>query len=401
MKILSDLPRNAKYPILLEPMYSIFGGVILFYLPLYMKEIGVSEVEMGIVNTCNIFLSFVFFFFAGTITNKLGRRKTTFIFDVISWTIPMFLWAVAQNLWYFLAAAVINSAVKVVFVSWNCLVTEDTPPDKRAKVFGLLYIIIYVCGLTTPVAGMIIARHGTVPTMRIIYALGLVSMTAAFIIRNALVRETAAGRAMMEKHNGVSIARGISNYLSSVRNMAKNRSLILITAVFVISNFIIQLNFFQVLFLTDFLGFGEFTVSMVPGIGALINIMLYVFILPRLGKFSEEFILTISVSIAAVGAFMFILIPKGNLFYLIPIISIIAVGNFMLQTFRDSILMNRTDEHGKADTYAAVQTLTSLLCIPAGYIGGLTYSMNPLIPFVIILILSFMLVPITIAIRKK
>ena len=39
--------------------------------------------------------------FAGVITDKLGRRLATAIFDVLAWVIPCIIWASAQSYWYF------------------------------------------------------------------------------------------------------------------------------------------------------------------------------------------------------------------------------------------------------------------------------------------------------------
>ena len=46
---------------------------------------------------------------SGVITDKLGRRLTTLIFDILSWSVPALISAIAQNFWYFLIAGVINS----------------------------------------------------------------------------------------------------------------------------------------------------------------------------------------------------------------------------------------------------------------------------------------------------
>ncbi|RAI87270.1 MFS transporter [Paenibacillus pabuli] len=93
MKLLQDLPRNPRYSILLEPVWAIPGTIVLFYAPLYMKEAGLSDIEIGLINSVNLYFAFIFQLFAGSITNKLGRKRTTLIFDLIAWSVPMFIWA--------------------------------------------------------------------------------------------------------------------------------------------------------------------------------------------------------------------------------------------------------------------------------------------------------------------
>lgn len=387
MRFLSDLPRNTRNCIKVEPLWALFGGMIFFYVPLYMKEIGLSEVEMGVINTVNLLFSFVFHFFAGPITNRLGRKRTTLIFDLISWSIPMFIWAVAQNFWYFLIAAGINAFVKVVYVSWYCLLTEDAPQDKRAKAFGLIYLINYATGIFTPITGFLIARFGTISTMRVVYALGLISMTSMFIIRNAFTTETRAGREIMDKHSGLSLPQSLKSYILTISRVFQNRNIILISLVYIITNFIISMNFFQILYLKEYLGFSEKAVSITPGINALINVILYILVVPRLSRFAEEKNLAAALGVGLVGSLLFLAIPKNNLFVLIAVAGILAISNFIMQTYRDSVFMNKVGEHEKADLFGAVQTLTALVCIPSGYIGGLAYSISPVIPFILIAVL--------------
>ena len=380
---------------MLEPFWSIFGVVIIFYLPLYMKELGLLEVQMGIINTTGLFIAFIWHLFAAPITNRLGRKKTVFIFDLIAWTIPMFIWAVAQNFWYFLIAAVINATVRVVYIAWFCLVIEDTPFQKRSRVFGILYIINAVAGMLMPVMGYFIARYGTVSSMRVVYSAGMISMTLMFIIRNRLVSETKAGKELMKRHSSISILQSMKNYLDIILRTRKNKKIILLIMIYITTNLIISINFFFVLYLRDKLYFSEKIIFVIPGVSAAINIFLYIFILPRVRKFSEEKILTAGFSIATLGALLFLLIPKSNILFLLITTSILAIGFFVMQTFRDSVLMNSLGEHEKADVYSAVQTLTVLVCIPSGYLSGLAYSIDPILPFIAILTLFVISVAIS------
>jgi len=381
MKFLSDLPRNSRNSIKLEPLWSVFGGMILFYAPLYMKGLGVTEVEMGLINTVNLFFAFIFHFLAGPVTNRLGRKRTTLIFDIISWTIPMLIWAVAQNFWYFLIAYSINASVKIVSISWYCLISEDAPENKRAKIFGIMYIINYTTGIFTPVAGLLIAKYGTVPTLRVLYLIGMVSFTCMFIIRNALVNETKAGKEIMEKHSTMSISQSLKSYIVNIAGIRKNKNLILITLILIITNFAASMNFFQILYIKDYLGFSEKALSVTPLISALINLLLFVYVLPKLRNFKDEKLLFIAFLIVCLGILVLLATPLGNMAILLASIGILAVGGFIMQVYRDTVFMNNAGEHDKADMYAAAQTVTTLICIPSGYLGGLMFSLSRQLPF--------------------
>jgi len=79
----------------------------------------------------------------GAITDKLGRKRTTFIFDIFSWAVPCLIWAFAQNFYYFLAAAFVNAVWRVTDNSWRCLLVEDT--EGRLLVDIWLWIYIVAC----------------------------------------------------------------------------------------------------------------------------------------------------------------------------------------------------------------------------------------------------------------
>jgi MFS family permease len=385
MKLLSDLPRNSRSCILVEPLWAIFGGMIFFYAPLYMKAAGLSEVQIGIISTLNMFISFFCHFLASPITNKMGRKKTSLIFDLISWSIPMLIWAVAQNFWFFLVAAAINAFVRIVYVSWFCLLSEDAESHQQAKVFGIINLISFGTGIFTPITGMLIARHGTIPTMRMLYFVGMLGMTLMFFLRNHFVTETRAGKELMVRHSDMTFWQGLQNYLLIIRKMLGNRQFILISLVYIIMNFIMGMNFLQVIYFTGQLQFREVSLSLIPGLSALINILLYFFLIPRLNRFSQEITLAGSFVVSVAGSILIFFIPRGNITFLLLTTSLLAVGNFIAQTYRDSVFMNKAGEHEKADMFSAVQTVTTLFCIPAGYLAGLTYSFHPLLPFAIML----------------
>lgn len=387
MKLFGDLPHNARGAILFEPLFAVFNGMIFYYTPLYMKGIGLSETEMGLINTLNLLMAFICHFFSSPVTNRLGRRKTTLIFDMISWSIPMLIWAMAQNFWFFLAGYLINAAVHIVSVSWYCLITEDTPKDKRSRVFGILYVINFAAGVFTPLTGILITRFGTIPTMRVLYFLGFMGMTTMFLLRNRLVTETRAGRELMLRHGSLSMFESLKGYVLILVQTCRNRRILPLGLIYLITAFIVPLNFFQVIFLKEHMGFSEGTVSVIPGINALLSLLLYFAVVPKLNRYREESVLMTALGIYALGALAFVLVPEGIGFLSAIAVSIFTAGSFITGTYRDTVFMNRLGEHEKADVFSAVQTLSTLVCIPAGYIAGWLYSTASRLPFLVIALL--------------
>jgi MFS family permease len=399
MNLLRDLNRNARVSLTVIPMWSVFWGLVYFYSPLYMKSLGLGEVEIGVVNTVGMVFAFLCFVFASPITNRFGRKRTTLVFDLLSWSVPMLIWAVAGNFWFFLVAAIINALSKIVTISWNCLITEDEKREKIPKIFTLVSLVNSAIGVFAPITGFFIARVGLVSSMRGLYAVGALSMAAMFVIRNRFVIETAAGRKLMVDHNGAPAVEGLKRSWSTILCLRRNRGFVFLLIVFATTNFIASLNVFQVIYLKEQLSFSESSVSLVPFVVAVANVAVFVLVLPRLKKARNESTLAAFIALNFVASILFVLVPVGALVSMLVVMALNGAANFVLQGYRESVFMSYAGEFEKADMYSAVQTLTFLCCIPAGYQGGLLYRVNAQLPFVLVAVLYAVALAASLAFR--
>ncbi|MFC5847893.1 MFS transporter [Deinococcus petrolearius] len=375
---LADLPRNARNSILLEPLWAVFGTVVLYYAPLYLRSVGLQSTEIGLLGSVTLALSFACQAFAAPITNRLGRKRTTLVGDLISWSVPMFVWALAQSFGAFVLAAGLNAINRIVTVSWSLLVIEDVDPPQRPRVFGIMNLIVTFCGLLTPLVGLLIARYGVVPTLRVFYALGGVGMTVMFLWRNAIMDETRSGQEAMRQHRDLSVGQSLRQTLERVGGMRGHPGLIGITVFYVLTVFIEQLSLFQILFLGEALGFGPQTLSYVPVVAALVTALLYGVALPRLGRLPLGRTLVIVRALALLGAAALLFVPPGNAALMLAVVGLIGGATFLTQTYRDAALFARLPVgEGTADLYSAVQTLTLLCSIPAAALAGLVFAASP------------------------
>lgn len=380
-RMLSDLPRNAKYTILGQLPWGLFCKILLFYAPLYMKAMGLNEIQIGSISTIGLFFSFLWQIVASPVSNKFGRKRTLLIFDLICWSAAMFIWAFAKNYWYFVAAAVINAAVKVSGVAYFCLLTEDTKPEKRAKALGIVNVVNNAPGLLMPIAGLAIARFGIIPAMKFWYFVGGIVVTCGFIFRNAMITETSAGLEIMKKNSEVKLSASIRKGFTQVKNSFANKEFTSIFWIYILTNLIFAANFIQVIYLKESLGFDEKALALTQVIAALTYLM-YLGVLPLIKSGKDKKILTASLYSGVIGAILFIAVPKGNLIFMLVAMVVTTIGNFVSITYRDAVLMNSVGKLEKADTYSSVQIISGIACTPVGWLVGLGYTYNPLVPFV-------------------
>lgn len=387
---ISDLPRNARGAIRTEALWAVFGTVVLYYAPLYMREVGLSDPQIGVIGSITVACSVVFQLLAAPITNRMGRKRTTLVWDLISWSLPMLVWALAQDFRAFVLAAVLNAANRIVTVSWSLLVVEDVEASQRARVLGILNLIVAACGLLTPLLGLVMAEVGTEATLRAYYALGAVGMTVMFYWRNAITDETRVGLSAMGEHKGLAPLQSLAQTWGHLARVREHPGLPPVLAFYVLSLFTEQMSLFQILYYGDVLGAGVGTLSLVPVVTAAVTGLMYGLVLRRLRGTAPERALVGARAVGLVGSALLLAIPAGP-GPLLLVVGVLAAATFLTQTFRDAVLFARMPAQGGADVFSGVQLLCFVLAIPAGALAGVVYHGQPRALFGLIVGLNVLL----------
>lgn len=375
------LPRNARVCIAVEPLWALFGPIVQYYAPVYQRALGLTDVQMGVVNSAHIAAGFLFFVVAAPITNRMGRRTTSMLFDFLAWTAAMLVWAFARSFYAFLVAGILNAVVRIVIVSWNLLITEDAQPSQRASIHGWIYLIGSVSGFITFAGGLIIDRFGVIPSMRIIYIAGGVSMTSMFVIRYFLTQETAAGIAIMERSRRESFAQAVFAQVGHAGQALRDPGFLKRLGVFFVANAVLYVDFYRILFLQEAKSLPPFVIAVVPAFGAVLSMALFFLVMPRLSRKNDAGLLEWAMIGSAAAQALMMFMPSGSVPLAIVATGILQTGYFLVQSFRDALFMNYAHESRRGELFSLVQALTFLLSIPFGWLAGVLYSVNAALPF--------------------
>jgi MFS family permease len=381
-RIFGDLEGNALDMAIYQPLWAIFGSTIFFYQPLYMKALGVSEVNMGVINSVVAAFYVVTSFLSGPITDKFGRRKTLLIFDLICWSGAMVVWAIARNFWYFLAAALLNSAVKISGTAWTCLAVEDTPEDKRIQFFSITTIINVSAGMLTLLVGFFINSTGIIPAMRIAFSLAVVCVTLMVILRHRATEETKIGKEIIKLQKRISFKEKASDYYKAIKYMITRPITVTVLVIMILTNFQLSFQFFTAIYLKEILNMSAFMTAIYPVVSAVVNLYIYFYLLPKLMRRKNSASLLVGMVLFAIGSILFLFTKPGA--YILLIISIVfsAAGTMLTNTFRDTLWNNVIGEGERANIYSACQGLVSIIAIPSGIIAGELYHSRPIYPFI-------------------
>jgi len=196
LKSLRGNPRGCVYT---EPLWGIPFNLYSPYVSIYMLALGLSDKEIGSIISISWAFQILLALLSGVVTDKLGRRRTTLIFDIIAWTVPSIISAIAQNYWYFLIAGIINSVWRITHNSWSCLLVEDADPDQLVDIYSWIYIANIMVGFVAPLAGLLIGAYSLIPTVRGLYFFAAIMFTIKAVVTYQMTQETQQGLIRMQE----------------------------------------------------------------------------------------------------------------------------------------------------------------------------------------------------------
>ena len=401
LRMFKNIGYNAKILLVSNPFWAIAPGMLFFYRPLYMRAVGLSEVEIGTLTSIAMIGAFIFGLLAGPLTNRFGRKMTVVIADFITWGIPMFLWAVADSYIYFFIAAIFNGMNYIASVAFQCALHEDTAPEHRATNNIILNWTISLFAMLAPVTTLFIDDLGMIKTMRIGHLIGLVLMFICFTIRLFFMRETQIGKNIMAQNKQIKLTQILKNSLKTLKVILKNKETILIGTMYILSNTAAQFSIFQLIFLNERLGYDSGNLSIAALVNSAVVVIATVILIPIVRRKSNYTIVSFCYFISAAISLLFIFLPSNALFLTLAVLAALSLAGNFTTNFRDSAFFNSIGENEKSDAFSTLLALNALINMPMGFIAGILFRINQLLPFIMIVIIFVIAGGISIILLKS
>ena len=382
---LRSFKGNARTCIIVEPMWAIPNYLFVPYASLYMLALGVSETGIGVISAVGMVLQTVWSLVAGWITDRFGRKRTSLVFDLVSWSVPTLLWAFAQDIRWFFAAAILNSCVRVVHISWSCLFIEDAPTDTRVRLYTWMSVASTLSGFFAPLAGLLVVHFGLVSATRALYLFAFVSMTAMFFIRNAFCAETSVGLEKMAASRTASHHDAFREYRAAAASLFGNRETTIAFLLAVLANIHLQTrNTFQSVVMTKGIGLPEGLIAIFPPLGSAATLAVYFLVIPRIKRIRSALAVALVVNFTA--NMLLFLAPAAAASSSAAIVAVFvstfaaAVGMGVTGPVVDAVLANSVDEKKRAVILSIVYTLMYGASAPFGWIAGVLAEVNGRLP---------------------
>jgi len=361
------------------------------YASVYMLALGLKDSQIGLVASVYMFSQVVWAFFSGPITDKLGRRKATAIFDFISWCIPSIIWWRAEGFWFFFVAALINGLMQIPTNSWDCLVIEDAEKSQVTGISSLVVISGQLSVLFAPISAILFSRLTLVPAIRILYLNGFVVMGIKVVLLYIFSRETRVGLVRIGENRGKSIFALAAGYRGVLKIMGKSRGTLFAMVITALVGIVGMINttFWQVIVSKKLL-VPDDMLPIFPIIKSGISIVFLFFVAPRLTTGLLKFPLLAGFACYLAGQTLLILTPAENpVKYILLCVSLVfdAFGFANLTMLGRTLVALNVNPAERARIMAILNMLNMAVTAPFGWIGGLLSGVSRNLPFVLDIIL--------------
>lgn len=401
-KLFPRLKGNSRGCLAFEPLFLIPYSMVATYATLYMHELGLSGTEIGWVTTLTLAVQVFSSFISGYLTDRMGRKAALLTFDLISWSIGTLLWAVSQNLWYFVAAALVNGFQRVPNTAFYCLLVEDTEPKERTYVFTLLQVIGVIGGLFAPLGGLMVDRYGLVTAVRIMYVLAFIFMTTQFLGRHYRTHETELGLRKKREVRELGIGASLRDYFATTRAVFTDRGLLLMFGVYILFNFQTTVKgTYLSLYLADDLGVAEGLISIVPAVSSVVMLLVLWLVMPRIPERLTNRMMLWGFVLSAVANGMLALTPSGAMGWIAASTVLSAGATMITAPYLEAAVANAIDDERRAKMFAILSVLVLLAVSPSGIIGGWAYSLNKTLPIWLVTGAFVLSIPLLIATETR
>ena len=372
MREMLALERNVVVLGVTSALATFGNSLWYFFLPIYMSDMAIGIAQIGMMYAAGNFLVFFVQPIGGYMTDRLGRKNTIIIGNLI-YAVSIGFFSLINIAWMVLPVYIlfkIGSAFSAP--ATKVMLAESVPETKRGTAVGSFYTLAPVLAILGPPLGGILVKSFNYNLLFFISFLLGIFMT---VIRLTFLKET--------KKGSPTSFRGWSSFkvtISKYSEIFKNRN---------ISFFFITFGFYRcALAMTDFLIplYSENQLKLdTREIGLLFSvpsIANLTFSLPA-GKITDRIGKRKSMILSLVGRSLFCMGFILSKSWLWAILAFYLMIIFDILTKPASVvwIANVTDIENRGMMMGLFSTFTLLFTLPSPVGGASLYAVSPMYPF--------------------
>jgi MFS family permease len=352
------------------------GEMYGMLLPLYLKELNASVVQIGFFFTISQIIPLVVQILGGWVSDTLGRLRSIAIGSVAGNLV--YVGFIFAPTWQWVMSGMIFSAVtrSLIGPSFNAYIAQQSSEQNRARVFGItdtLFMVISVVG--PPLGGYLADAYG----FRVMLAVAWVFYFCATIIRVSMSRKAAQGeeahpqklsllnlRSNLGTMTGLLLSGGVITWIlitDGVRDIAWSLSYNLLPV------YLEQI--------------GGMTFQQIGWLGSVFGVCMMLVTMPAgwlADKKGERVGIVIGFLIEFIAMFTFLQV-KGFWGYAM-VWAILGLGAGMMSPAYNSLISKAVPEKLRGTAFGLFGTSVGLVSLPAPAIGAMLWERySPKMPF--------------------
>ena len=403
--VIGNLKGNPRACVYTDPLWGLSMNLCMPYLSVYMLALGLSDTRVGFIVTINILSQMVFSFLSGPVTDKIGRRKATAIFDFLAWSIPSLIWWRAEGFWFFLVAAVLNGSNGVTTNSWHCLLVEDAEKKHITRIYSVIAACGQLSAVFAPIASILISRLTLVPAIRILYINAFILMTSKIIILYIASKETNIGKIRIVETKGKNIFQLAGGYGDVIKTVLQSRGTVFAIIVAALGWIVFTINntFWQIIANKKLL-VPEAALPLFNVFRSVLAIIFLFFVIPKFLKGILKVPLVLAFASYFIGQLILVLIPvEGMLKYPLICVSLAfdGFGLGALTMLCESIIAIHVNPDERARIMALRYMFIMIVTAPFGWIGGILSDISRNFPFMLNMVILVIGLVITFVYYRK
>ncbi|MGF9696104.1 MFS transporter [Paenibacillus sp. MABNR03] len=373
---MSGLPKSASFPLfilMLNLFIALLGqGMVIPILPEYLKEFNAAGAAAGYLIAAFGTAQFIFSPIGGQLSDRWGR-KSMIISGLFLTVIADLLFALSTTLPLLYIARFIGGIGIGLMVPANMAYVADiTTPETRAKGMGYLGASMNLGMVLGPGLGGLIAELGIRAPYFFAGGLGLVATLLSLYMPETLPKEKRIPANTLVRREPIR-----NQIMNSFRTPYFRYLLLILIMTFGLMNY----ETVYALFVEQKYGFDATKISLIITVGAVIGIIVQIWLLDILIKrLGEMKLIRISLIMTAVA--LILMIIKINLVYLLIVSALFFAFNAFLRPTVSTLIANAA---GDRQGYAAGlnTTYSSIGNIIGPLFAGLLFDKHIHIPYIV------------------
>ena len=388
IETLVGLRGNERACVYTEPLWGIPHSLYIPFFTVYQHALGVSDSQIGALLSLGMVLQVLSSLIGGILTDRFGRRWITFVMDIVSWSVPVLIWALARDFRWFFVAALFNGLWQITNISWTCLMVEDCDQGKLVHIFTWCTICGLLSALFAPLSGLLVQDAGVVPAMRILLMITFFMMTVKFTILFLLSHETRMGVIKMRETRKIPILRQFKEYRRLAAIMFRTPGNWQVLSFLVLQNIALTvLGSFFALYATLSLGMPESNLALYP-IGRALIMLVFIFTVQTvMNRMHFRIPMMAGLAVYIISHVILLAAPKGNPVFLWLYVICEAIAFALVVPQKDSLLVRFVDPAERPRIVSLINIIMIGFSAPFGWLAGELSQMNRSWPFILNIVL--------------